>query len=421
MLTPEKQDADDRLARAIVAMRNEPMAEGPSAEAIERTIHAVGTQQSDASVTWEGSYVDVSRRRGLIAAGALAATLLLAFVIVNSSRPTLALGQVIEKIRSARDFSFRAEMRHQQQATSSTTLTRISEPDKSRTDWDSAGTGTIGIRNGNRMLLLNATKKLAIVGDFPAGAIGSERQALEELKSIVEKDARTLGEKEMDGVLAKGFEAVRNDRKFTLWANAKTGEPIRIECQPLKGAQSAVIPVQILFDFKFHETFPAELFSLDIPAGYLVTSFESIQDYPMDRMIALLKVYADRTGGEFPRKLEPDGGAIATVLGLPTNRESLNEEQRRIEADLDGLRGFLLTRKPGVQFQYFPGVKLGEKDKVVFWYAEPTLGVAVPVIPHPDAVTPPKQKSAEPKYLVLYGDMHSETLTKDQLPPAPVQ
>jgi outer membrane lipoprotein-sorting protein len=373
-------------------------------------------------VAWEGSYVDVSRRRGLIAAGALAAALLLAFVIVNSSRPTLALGQVIEKIRSARDFSFRAEMRHQQQATSSTTLTRISEPDKSRTDWDSAGTGTIGIRNGNRMLLLNATKKLAIVGDFPAGTIGSERQALEELKSIVEKDARTLGEKEMDGVLAKGFEAVRNDRKFTLWANAKTGEPIRIECQPLKGAQSAVIPVQILFDFKFHETFPAELFSLDIPAGYLVTNCESIQEFPMDRMAAVLKEYAKRNGGNFPPKMDRDITAISKVLGLPENRQSLNDEQRRIESDLEGLQGFLLTRTAGLQYQYVPGGKLGEKDKMVFWYEEPSItGTFTPRIPNPNAIAPPKPKPVEQKYLALYGDLHTETVTKDRLPLAPAE
>jgi hypothetical protein len=290
-----------------------------------------------------------------------------------------------------------------------------------RVDWDSAGAGTISIRNGSRILLLNAAKKSAIVGDFPPGAIGSERQALEQLKELAEKDARSLGEKDLEGARAKGFEVVKNGRKFTLWANVKTGEPIRIECEPIKGVQSVEMPVQILFDFKFHEAFADELFSLDIPAGYLVTRFESIQDFLMDRMIALLRGYADRTGGEFPRKLEPDGKAIAKVLGLPEKRESLSEEQRRIEADLEGLQGFLLTRKQGVQFQYFPGVRLGEKAKVVFWYAEPTLGVMVPVIPHPDAISPPKQKPVEPKYVALYGDMHTETLTKDQLPPAPVE
>lgn len=423
MLTPEKKDADDRLARAIDAVRNESMAEGPSAEAIEHTIELIGARQRDAKLTWTGSYVDFSRQRGLIAAGALAAALLLIVFVINNSRPTLALAQVIEKIRSSQSTSFRVEQYWgEPRRQTGSTLTRISRPDKSRTDWDTPQGKATSIINGSRMLMLNAARKTALVGEIPRGGIRSEASALDELKSLVERDARTLGEKDLDGVRAKGFEAIIKDRKFTLWANVKTGEPVRIECEPLKNSPAAILPMQVLSDFKFDEKFPEELFSLDIPADYYVTEqrHESVQ--PIEMVATYLKEYAARHAGQFPLELKPDTAALAAALGLPEDRRKFSEAERKLAAAVDSVAMVLKTAAAGRQYQYFPGGKLGQENRMVFWCVDPLItATVVPLVPSPQQVVQPPPRSEDLKGQILFGDLQIKKMSKDQLPPAPVQ
>ncbi len=423
MFTPEIQDADDRLSRAIDALRNEPVADGPSDDALERTIRAVGESSSNASMIWEGYYIDVSRRRGLIATGALAAALLLMLFVINSSRPTLALAQVIDKIRSARNISFRVDQywgeprRH-----TGSTLTRISGPDKSRTDWSVPQGGVVSIQNGKRLLLLNAAKKTAIVSEVPPGGIQSAAGALDELKSLVEKDARTLGEQDLDGVRAKGFEAIIKGRKFTLWANVKTGEPVRIECEPLKDSPTAILPMQILSDFKFDENFPDELFSLDIPADYYVTEQRHESVRPVELVATYLKEYAARHAGEFPPELKPDTAALAAAVGLPEDRRKFSEAERKLAAAVDLVAMVLKTAEPGRQYQYFPGGKLGQENRMVFWCVDPLItGTVVPLVPSPKQVVEPPPRSENLKRQVLFGDLQIKQMTKDQLPPEPTQ
>jgi outer membrane lipoprotein-sorting protein len=352
--------------------------------------------------------------------GMLAATVAIAFLLLVPGHKSLALGQVVEKLRSAQRVSFLVEQRSADpKRPGFKARVWLMDPDKSRVEWNMPQGNTVGIRNGNKTVQLDATKKTAIVGAFPPGVLGSERQALEELRSLVEKDARSLGEKVIDGVRAKGFEALIKERKITLWANTETGNPIRIE-YPLTEIPPPNGPeLKVLTDFKFDEPFDPNLFTLEVPRDYQVSDFNTRALMPMDHMLAILRLYAQQTGGEFPPRIDDHGQTIGTKLGVPEDSQTMTAEQRKLVEHLAGIEFFLKQAKAGRHFQYYAGAKLGEKDRVVFWCVDPPpiTGTFIPLIPRPDAGPPSKPEPVNEKYLTVYGDLRVEKLNEAPLPP----
>lgn len=61
------------------------------------------------------------------------------------------------------------------------------------------------------------------------------------------------------------------------------------------------------------------------------------------------------------------------------------------------LRMYLEGHKQGTDYQYYPGVTLGEKDRIVFWSRSTKTGV----------------------YTALFGDLRIEQIDKEKLPPPP--
>lgn len=411
---------DELVTRAFTALRHFPVAGGPSPEAIARAISAATNAANPPQSTLFTRIRDMPLKyKAVMATGTLAATVVLALVLVVPGGKSLALGQVVEKLRSAQRISFLMEW-HSPNPALPVHKTRVwlMEPDKSRTESSGPQGKVEVIRNGNRLVQLIPTKKIAIVGEFRAGQLASERQALDELRSLVEKDARSLGEKVMDGVRAKGFEAVIKGRKITLWANAETGNPIRIE-YPVTEIPPPHGPVlKVLTDFKFDETFGPNLFSLDVPPGYQVSRFDTPVLTPMDHMVAILRRYAQQMDGEFPPRFDDHGQTIRTKLGMPQERDAMTADQKQLVEHLDGIEFFLKAAQAGRHFRYYPGAKLGDKDRVVFWCVDPLItGTVIPLIPRPDTETPPKPEPVNEKYLAVYGDLRVEKLNKDQLPP----
>jgi outer membrane lipoprotein-sorting protein len=358
----------------------------------------------------------------LAAAGAIAAALLLGLFLIDYPRPKLALGQVIEKIRTARNISFRVDQYWgEPRRLTGSSLTQISEPDRSRTEWRVPQGNAVSIRNGNRLLLLNVAKKAAVVSKVPPGGMQSAAASLDELKSLVEKDAHSLGEKELDGVQVQGFEAVIKGRKFTFWANVKTGEPVRIECEPLKDSPAAVLPIQVLSDFKFGETFSDELFSLKVPADYDVREERHEPVRPVELMAAYLKAYAARHAGAFPAELKTDAAELAATLGLPEDRRKFSEAERELADAVNLVAMLLKTAKSGQQYQYYPGGRLGQQERMVFWCVDPLItGTVVPLVPNPNQKVQP-QRFESLKRKVLFGDLQVKQMAKEEMPPAPAE
>jgi hypothetical protein len=266
-------------------------------------------------------------------------------------------------------------------------------------------------------LLINEARQTAVTQKIPGGALRTEKAALDELQEAVEKDAKTLGKKKVDGIDSKGFEAVIHDRKFVVWADAATGNPVRIECTPL-GELAKWMPVQVLSNFKFDQHFSDELFDLKIPEGYDVVDNQGWT--PIEELKRVLDVYAQGHGGHFPLELRHDDAGLLAGLGIPEDRKARNPEQRQLARTLDNARMILKSYRAEVDYRYLPGAKRGEAGRPILWIAEPFVtGTFVTTIPSPQKVQKPelpKVDDAERKFTVLFADLHTEACHKRDLP-----
>ncbi|HEY2893872.1 MAG TPA: hypothetical protein VGJ16_06660 [Pirellulales bacterium] len=417
----EENLANNLVERAVGSLRNTPVPDGPSAEAIAATISAARNAADNPPRTVATRFRNVSWKYiALLGSGTVAAIIAIALSLLISGNESRALGQALKKLRSVQRISFLVEQRSPDPARPAM-MTRVwlVEPDKSRTEWSGPQGKVVGIRNGNMLVQVDAARKTVIVGEFKPGQLGSERQALDELRSVVEKNASSLGEKIIEGVRAKGFEAVIKGRKIVLWANAENGNPLRIEYPVTEIPPPHGPYLKVLSDFKFDEPFDPKMFDLAVPPDYRVSNFNTPALLPMDHMLAILRYCSGRADGEFPSRIDDHGEAIRVRLKVPEKAEAMSPDEKELVEHLQGLEVFLKAAKPGRHFEYYPGAKLGDKDRVVFWCVDPPtpiFGKYIPLIPRADAETSAKVKPPDEKYLAVYGDLRIEKLNK---PPSP--
>ena len=96
-------------------------------------------------------------------------------------------------------------------------------------------------------------------------------EVIEELKNVPDEPEENLGTKEIDGRDAVGFRVGRGYQNYDVWADARTGAPVRIECYTLSDGRKRQTTIT---DIEFNEL-DESLFSLDPPEGY---NIEWIQD-----------------------------------------------------------------------------------------------------------------------------------------------
>ena len=270
-----------------------------------------------------------------------------------------------------------------------------------------------------KIVTLYRRQKVAIVMPVQGKtAWDPAREIIEFIQSVPEGDARRLGEREIDGVRAVGFESDFPGGKTTVWVDAKTGDPLRIEDLFKKSLAGSGAELEVMNNFKLNEQLDPALFDTEPPPGYKIRPNVTLDldATTADYLVGVLKTYAKYMDGEFPARLlagSQDGDVRARfgVGGLEPRNARLEQlaqikageltEELPAEDDLlqlisyaDGFCARVADLPRGKRWQYFPGVKLGQKDRLVFWYL--------------DAKTN--------KYSAVYGDLRIETVTKDQLP-----
>jgi len=201
-----------------------------------------------------------------------------------------------------------------------------------------------------------------------------------------------LGAREIEGRHAVGFRAKHPRCEVTIWAEAKTGLPIRID---QNDGQILVIAKNLQFDVPMDEA----LFSMEAPAGYKQQqmSLDLFGSTEAD-FIEGLRVLTERYGdGQFP-----DSVALEDFLKrLPALQEKEKQLHLSPEEEL-ALGGkiqkhvlFLRFFQGDGQWYYRgKGVKLGEAGKPIFWY----------------------RPRASKTYRVIYGDLHVEDVVPENLP-----
>ena len=245
-----------------------------------------------------------------------------------------------------------------------------------------------------KLLTLHTGGKVAAYSNIQGSLQEGTRDYLASLRKIITDvqnnpgfKAKELGEKEIDGQKVVGFSA----GVFTIWANAETALPVRIE---VESPQLSAVFKNFRFDVPVEEL--ESLVSMDVPDGYTEQKKVFDMGTPTEQdLVDCLRFWAqDLLDGNFPDTI----GMTELMSQLPQVEAKLGEKVASAEEGTQ--KGMTLGKgmmfHMGLKDSHYAGsgVKVGEADKAVFWYL-------------PDG---------SDTYRVIYGDLSIKDVSPENLP-----
>ena len=248
-----------------------------------------------------------------------------------------------------------------------------------------------------KLLTLHTEGNIAVYSDIQGQVQDMTKNYVTVLLDIITNiqnnpdfEAEKIGEKEINGQNCVGFVA----RNLTIWADAETGLPVRIEAQE---PGLTAIYKNLQFNIPVEEL--ESQVSMEIPDGYkLVESKGGEFDMgtPTEQdLVECLRIWAeDLSDGSFPETI----GMTEFTKQLPQVEgklaESVASAEEGTQKGMSLGKGMLFHM--GLQNRHYAGsgVKVGEADKAIFWYL-------------PDG---------SETYRVIYGDLSVKDVTPENLP-----
>jgi hypothetical protein len=248
-----------------------------------------------------------------------------------------------------------------------------------------------------KILALTENKKEATYIDLKG--LPSMPNYMDQLRNLIVKlqdspgfVVEELGTQEIDGRKAVGFLAKHAVGEITIWADAKTGLPIRID---EKTGQLLVIAKNLQFDAPMDEA----QFSMDVPAGYKLQQMElDLASGTETAFIEGLRTMAEMFGnGQFPDSVTVED-YLKQAPAIAKKCEELKlSDQEQLTLGKKMEQFLLFTRffnGDGKWYYRGQGVKLGAAQTPIFWYR-----------PH-----------GSKTYRVIYGDLHVVDVAPENLP-----
>lgn len=252
-----------------------------------------------------------------------------------------------------------------------------------------------------KMLALDENGKSAAYIDIQGPLAEGTKNFVEFLREVITKlqnredfSVEQLEERVIDGRKVIGFLAEGPQEGVTIWADAESAVPVRIE---LRAGNTPFILKNIEFDVPVDES----LVSMDIPAGYAAQQAQpDFSDVSEADFVESLRIGAQILGdGQFPDNV--DTGNLMQQVGLLQEKVTVMdcpaEEKGQIcMAFAKGLLFIQMFEAHGTgQWHYAgAGVKLGDKETPIFWY----------------------QPKDSQNHRVIYGDLSIKDVSKEDLP-----
>jgi outer membrane lipoprotein-sorting protein len=343
--------------------------------------------------------------------GLATAILLGFFVLTNPSGTSIAFAQVLEKITAAKTLAMDIVAQPQKEKSPPTKVhLMFLEPYKIRGDVQDAKSDDllatlIADFDAGKSLLLSPKIHLGFEGAIKVGD-RSELQGsmVDDFRSLAKHESKALGQKQIDGISTQGFEIDNDGIKIQVWANAKSGDPVRVEMRNMPLPPPLGKSTVVIQNFQIDPVLDPTLFSVAHPAGYLVLPSPIEIDMtakPTEYVVTILKYYSQYNDGKFPDKLDDDWDAI--FKKLPPDGVKIENQQVKMSDDVElrlarlsvtQLYSYFYGHKSGIDYQYFPGGTLSQKDRIVFWCRDRKTG----------------------EYSAVFGDLRIAKINKDQLP-----
>ena len=345
------------------------------------------------------------------------------FIALFTQGKSVAFADVVRPILTARTATFRTTV-NIEGVPSQTFEGMFMEPAQIRQTMP--GGVMIGDWEKGKMLTLVPALKIAVVAKMKnysqADKDLSNSNMFLNIRTLIRKtetddgkSVKFLGEKMIDGKRAIGYNISEPFENTTVWADAETLLPIRIECTlaSLKGMglKGTFVMSDIAFDVDLNES----LFSLDVPEGYSVQTVQTDASKPREEdLIEAFRLWADAGAGKLPSDLNISQ-AMAELMKIVMEKKAplrvdrnqqAPEQQKQQMLEFVGVYGEIwpkIARGLGFVHQlpadsdwYYAGkdAALGDADTPIFWY----------------------RPEGSKTYRVIYGDLSVRDSSVDQLP-----
>ena len=404
--TDPTPDPDDRLARAEAALRGSPAPGGPSADLVARTRAALRGADRGAGRTPSSN--PVSRRNPMIATFKFAAAASLALSAAGLSYlattpragATTTFTQAAKKLQDAHTLSYQLSVQVVGRDKPMTGREFFKDPGRTRTESDAPqATVTVVDTAAGKVLSLDPEAKVAILQDWKVSddlkrrSEGRASDAAKYLRGLAGKEGKPAGKRKIGGVDAEGFRVDVEGNAWTVWVDPGKDLPLLIETT--FRMQGRDLPAT-MSDFRIDPPLDDALFRLDPPDGYALRKVDVPIVIGEAALVNLLRLYAEASGGAFPPKPD-DGAAFQKQFPKEDWKGPDDPKMIRLSQSLAASVVFLRFELKDA-FGYAPEkVKLGDADKVLFWY---------------------RPKGAQ-TYRALFGDLHAEDVAADRLPEKP--
>ncbi len=206
------------------------------------------------------------------------------------------------------------------------------------------------------------------------------RKLIQKAQENENESVEFIGERKIDGVNAIGYHVEDlGGMDMTVWADAKTLMPIRIEYSmgEMMGMEGTVIMSDFIFDVELDESL------FEVPEGYDVHTMQIDTSLPGEEdFIQSLRLWSETTDGKFPSELNMKAvfgeffKTFAEKTGLKFEKDkdpdfSDPQLQEFMEILTKINRGILFahTLPEDADWRYTgKDVKFGDPETAIFWY-----------------------------------------------------
>jgi len=237
----------------------------------------------------------------------------------------------------------------------------------------------VDLKAGKIMNVIDSQKKVMIMnvkgeqkGQGSSDYFERLRELLAKSRDAKDEQYQPIGTREIDGKQAVGFRLDSPAAAVTLWGDAATGTPVRIESlwSGLPLTEVTMSHFEINVDVK------ESLFDLTPPAGYKVQSIDvDASPYQEKDLLAAFATACELNEGKFPESLDT-AGVMKLVINFAVkkgveNNFSDEDQQQMMKQSLVIGRGFgFALQMPESAEAHYAGknVKRDAKDSPIFWY-----------------------------------------------------
>ena len=324
-----------------------------------------------------------------------AAILIVVMLTIQIVGTPSAYAHVVQGLRNARTLAY-----------SLITMTNTETGETVKTDWlfkdpgllrTTTADGYITILNGlqGKQLSLIPTKQY-ITAEFdttPQDGSPDQFAAIESLRQLPEKADEELGTARINGIGVEGYRIFEDDVVTTIWINPKNKELIQVEQEYPSSPGMNFVMNNIRFDIELDDA----LFDLTPPDGYApLGALQANNQNSEQNLVDFLRHWGEASANGIYQPISMGPQFSKLVMDLIAEGKLKPEAMGRIDPQVmyNGML-FIAQLPPSSNWRYAgENVDVGDAQTPIFWYR--------PV----DSDT----------YRVIYGDLHVEDKTSEELP-----